>query len=410
MKILYIPLDERPCNFYYPQLIASVQTDLDLVVPPLAALGNKKQPAAVDALWEWIWGQVAGCQFALLSIEMLVYGGLLPSRLHQDSVEVLCERLHQIRDLKRKNPGLEILASNLIMRTPAYNSSEEEPEYYEYFGEAIFQWGWFEDKQARQGLTVEEAEEFDRIQRHLPAVYLEDYRERRQRNLAVNQAAIALVKANILSFLSIPQDDCAQYGFTALDQQQIVRTMIEQRLQQRIHFYPGADEVGCTLLARAYSQLKGVRRKIYLLYSAVTSETLVPLYEDRPLGESLKAHILAAGAQVVSTPQEADFILAVNTPGKVMQEAWDNPIKDLTYTTYRNLPFFCGSHCHVAQGRAAGCDRRRRLCQWWRNRTCPITRRHQSLGPAPGLCRLEHQLQYDWDSTSHRHCRPWQQR
>jgi len=340
MKILYIPLDERPCNFYYPQLIASLQPDLELVVPPLPALGQKKHPADIDALWRWIEGQVMGCEFALLSIDMLVYGGLLPSRLHQDSVEVLRERLHRIRVLQLNNPGLEIFASSLIMRTPAYNSSEEEPDYYEQFGKAIFQWGWFEDKQARRGLTAEETAEFERVQRHVPAVHLEDYRQRRRRNLAVNVEAIALVKAGIISFLSIPQDDCAQYGFTTLDQQQVVRTLIEQHLQQHIHFYPGADEVGCTLLARACSQHQGRRCKIYPFYSAVAADSIVPLYEDRPLGESLKSHILAVGAQVVSTPQDADFILAVNTPGKVMQEAWDNPIKDLTYTTCRNLPFF----------------------------------------------------------------------
>ncbi|NET61944.1 MAG: DUF4127 family protein [Symploca sp. SIO2E6] len=340
MKILYIPLDERPCNFYYPQMIANLQDKLELVVPPLELLGSKKQAAVLHQLWPWIKAKSTTCHSAILSIEMLVYGGLLPSRLHQDSLEKLTANLHQIRLLKQDHPELQILASNLIMRTPAYNSSEEEPSYYEEFGEAIFNWGWLQDKENREGLTPKEREKFTQIEQKLPQAYLADYRSRRQKNREINQETINLVEEGVISFLSIPQDDCAKYGFTAIDQQQIVLRIIEKRLQRRIHLYPGADEVGCTLLARAYSQLTGLRRKLYPLYSSVNSETIIPLYEDRPLGESLKSHILAAGGQVVSSPQAADFVLAVNTPGKKMQEAWDNPIKDLTYTSDRNLRFF----------------------------------------------------------------------
>ncbi len=295
-KILYIPLDERPCNLYYPQIIARLKDELELVVPPVELLGSKKQPANISHLWDWVKAKSAICHSAILSIEMLVYGGLLPSRLHQDSVEQLTENLNQIRLLKQNNPELQILASNLIMRTPAYNSSEEEPSYYEEFGEAIFHWGWFQDKQHREGLTPQEKEKLAQVERELPQAYLQDYRTRRQRNREINQRVINLVEKGIISFLSIPQDDCAKYGFTAIDQQQIVLRIIEKRLQRRIHLYPGADEVGCTLLARAYSQLKGLRRKIYLLYSSVNSETIIPLYEDRPLGESFKVSYPSSGS------------------------------------------------------------------------------------------------------------------
>jgi hypothetical protein len=340
ITVLYLPLDERPCNFTYPQAIANLQNTLQLFVPPRSLLGRKKKPADCDRLWEWVEANISRCQGAILSLEMLVYGGLLPSRLHQDSLEVLRDRIARISTLKEKQPDLKILASNLIMRSPTYNSSEEEPDYYEKFGAAIFRWGWLQDKQRREGLTETEREELRCIDRELPQAYLQDYRQRRERNLSINKQAIALVETGIIDFLSIPQDDCAIYGFTACDRQEIVQEIIAKRLQTKIHLYPGADEVGCTLLARFYSQIQGIRRKIYVFYSSIFSEQIIPLYEDRPLGESLKSHVLAAGGCLVSSPEEADFILAVNTPGQIMQEAWDNPMKDLTYTTHRNLLFF----------------------------------------------------------------------
>ncbi len=340
MKLIYVPLDERPCNFEYPQLIAQLQTNLQLVVPPRPLLSQKKQAAKIDDLWHWLIENVANCQIAILSIEMLVYGGLLPSRLHQDTVETLTERLCRIRQLKEGSPGLEILASNLIMRTPTYNSDEEEPHYYANYGEKIFRWGWLQDKEQRGKLTSNEKTELDLIGQELPENYLADYQARRARNIAVNLAVLTLVQESVISFVSIPQDDSAPFGFTAMDQQQVVSQVRDHRLQRQVHLYPGADEVGCTLLARAYSQRLTKAPNIYLLYSAVTSEQIVPLYEDRPLGESVKAHVLAAGAQIVSTPEAADIVLAVNTAGQVMHEAWNQKYKDITYSSFRNLRVF----------------------------------------------------------------------
>jgi hypothetical protein len=340
MKLLYLPLDERPCNVFYPQMIAELQTDVQLMVPPLSHLGQKKQAAETSRLWDWLTENITNCQAALLSIEMLVYGGLLPSRLHQNSAATLVQKLHHLRHFKAEHPHLEIFASNLIMRTPAYNSSEEEPDYYEAYGERIFTWGWLQDKDQRVGLTAAEQTQLAQIQEELPVEYLQDYQTRRACNVAVNLAVIKLVQEGVISFLSIPQDDSAPYGFTAIDQRQVVSQVTALRLQQQVHLYPGADEVGCTLLARAYNQLRDRSPQIYLLYSSVHSEHIVPLYEDRPLGESVKAHVLAAGAQVVATPETADVVLAVNTAGQVMQEAWDQSTKDITYTSFRNLRFF----------------------------------------------------------------------
>ena len=93
-------------------------------------------------------------------------------------------------------------------------------------------------------------------------------------------------------------------------------------------------------MARAYHQTQAKPCKVYPLWSSVCGEQLIPLYEDRPMGESLKSHILAAGAQLVTSPEQADVVLAINSPGKVMQESWDQPHKDVTYSSYRNLRFF----------------------------------------------------------------------
>ncbi len=338
--ILYIPLDERPCNYDYPQMIATLAPEVELVVPDALLLGQKRQPAHLEALWDWVEQQVITCRVAILSVEMLIYGGLLPSRLHQETETVLQSRLDRLKNLKQNHPHLLIFASNLIMRTPHYDSSEEEPDYYANHGQQIFRWGWLSDRLNREGLTPEETDELADLAAAIPELYLQDYRDRRKKNLTINQGAIALVQSGVIDFLAIPQDDSAPYGFTALDQKRVIQTIIDQRLQQKVHLYPGADEVGCTLLSRAYLHLTQKTCRLYSLFSSVCGDQIIPLYEDRPLGESLKSHILAAGAHVAPMPDQADVILAINTAGKVMQESWDQAAKDVTYSSYRNLRFF----------------------------------------------------------------------
>ncbi|MEM9138112.1 MAG: DUF4127 family protein, partial [Cyanobacteria bacterium P01_F01_bin.42] len=345
-KILYTPLDERPCNYKYPQMIAALAPELELVVPQPNLLGNKKRPANTERLWSWIQTQAGSCQAIILSIEMLVYGGLLPSRLHQQSQLNLEARLQRLKILKLNHPNLLIFASSLIMRTPRYNSSEEEPHYYAKQGKNIFRWGWLRDRQQRSELSLKESKELESLNALIPNVDLRDYRQRRQKNIEVNKMAIDLVDNGIIDFLAIPQDDSARYGFTALDQKQVVDRIIERRLQQQVHLYPGADEVGCTLLARAYLQLGKKSCRFYPLISSVRGELIVPLYEDRPLGESLKSQILAAGAHIATEQDQADVVLAINSAGKVMQESWDQRRKDITYSSYRNLRFFAD---HIRQ-------------------------------------------------------------
>ena len=69
---------------------------------------------------------------------MLLYGGIIPSRLHHFSLEELTGRLDAVRELKKRNPKLKIFAFALIMRCPSYSSSDEEPDYYEICGREIF--------------------------------------------------------------------------------------------------------------------------------------------------------------------------------------------------------------------------------------------------------------------------------
>lgn len=339
-RILYVPLDERPCNYHFPQMALAVREDIRLAVPEPELLGRKKEPGNIEGLWEFVKRESEGCDAAVLSAEMLFYGGLLPSRLHHLPESWQLECINRVRNLKKERPWMKIYFFQLIMRTPRYNSSDEEPDYYGEYGERIFRRAYLMDQGERCGLDGEDAKELERLEEEIPGAWIEDYEYRRAYNLQLNRLVLKLAEEGTIDFLCIPQDDSCEYGYTARDQKVITGEIRRLGLQRKVLMYPGADEAGCTLTARAVAELTGMRPKVYAFYASVMAPSLIPLYEDRCMAESLKAHVTAVGGRLVSSPDEADFILAINSPGRIMEESAAQNEADITYTSFRSLPWF----------------------------------------------------------------------
>ncbi|HBT46925.1 MAG TPA: hypothetical protein DEA73_03450, partial [Peptococcaceae bacterium] len=76
--------------------------------------------------------------------------------------------------------------------------------------------------------------------------------------------------------------------------------------------FPGTDEVGLVLVARA--ALEGEEKNIYVSYAPGAGPATIAGYEDVPIGENLSAHIKALGCQEVKDLGAADLALVVNTP------------------------------------------------------------------------------------------------
>lgn len=354
MKSLLLPLDERPCNLYFPQLLAATSDSLNLIVPEKKMLGDKRKGADLTEIRSFLMNHT-DVDAMVISMDMLLYGGLLPSRIHHASMEELKKRLDVIREVKKANPELRIYAFQCIMRCPQYNSGEEEPEYYEQYGYRIFRSAYLKDKKKRTGISDAEEKELSEIS--VPAEILSDYEHRREINRNMNLETLKLLKEGVIDFLVIPQDDSAPYGYTAMDQKKVLAEIHAEHLEYRTMVYPGADEVGMSLLARAYNAYYHRKPLIYPFYASVLGPQIVPLYEDRPMLESMKSHIRVTGGQMVLSPEQATHIVAVNSPGKVMQESFDAE-KDITYTSYRNLPAFVDEiRYYVEQGKKVGlCD------------------------------------------------------
>lgn len=321
-NILYIPLDERPCNADFVPLVAK-DTDYKITIPKEALTGNKKIAADTEAIWAYLFDNINCFDAAILSIDMLLYGGIVPSRLHHFPLEKCFESMQRLRKLKSLNKDIKIYAFHLIMRCPSYSSSDEEPDYYELYGKELFDYGSLSHKASMDLLTEESLDILTDLKNLIPNDVLKDYTSRRSINLSVNMAVLDLLADNSIDFLVIPQDDSAPYGFTAADQDKLRKYIHHNKLNFKAFMYPGADEVGLTLLARLINEDNGLKPRIYPRFSSTKGPFTIPLYEDRLLNETVKYHILSSGGIPVDSLADCDIVLMVNSPPDKMVEAWE---------------------------------------------------------------------------------------
>lgn len=324
-KIIYLAADERPCNYQHPDLIFDI-SDTELIKPPISIMGQKKEAADVDKIQKWLLSNLNQADQVVLSIELLIFGGILPSRIHNLSRDELFKRLDFLKKIKAIKPNLKIYVFNLITRVPAYNSSDEEPEYYADYGEAIYKFGFLKDKNNRTDLTDLELKELKRVKNEIPSAVKKDYLKRRKSNHLLNIKVLELLKEEIIDFLIYPMDDNSEYGFSASERNMLLKKAVEENLTERLMSYPGADESGVVLLSRALTKKYNYQPRVFIKYATSKGKNIIPPLEDRPLEITVKEQLAAAGSVAVNDINDADYLLFVNTPSsttmKVM-EKWD---------------------------------------------------------------------------------------
>ena len=245
----------------------------------------------------------------MVCLETLTLGGMIPARRVSDPLDEVLARLAVLREVRALNPALSIYAFGVVVRVAHDNDPHEEKPYYGQWGRELRAYGVALDRLARHGEGERSA--LEAAESALPPEILADWLGTRRRNHALHLAALELVKAGVIAHLCLTLDDTAEYGLAALDRRALEARTDALELWSRVDIYPGADEVPCTLIARALCPRPP---RAWVVYSGLNGSQTGLIYEDRPAGELVRAHLRAAGCRLADTPAEADFVLTVNTP------------------------------------------------------------------------------------------------
>jgi hypothetical protein len=348
LRIILLPLDERPVNTRYPAMLAAM-AGAQLILPPPHLLSALRHPADADALAEWLFGAAREADAAIVSVEMLAFGGLIASRTTDTP---LADALHRLDTLgKLRAAGLAtIYAFNVITRIPDANDAVEEPEYWAMHGRALHRYsGLLHREAAGQPARAER----EAARAALPDAVVADFARRRLRNHTLNLHVLGLAADSALDTLVLSSDDTSEYGLGSQEKAWLATWARRLELpESRLLMYPGADEVGCVLLLRAL--LAGQRApRFYIHYAIEGDQAIIAPYEDSPVAVTVERQVRALGGVIVDAPDQADFLLAVNTPTRIRQE-YDPAHPDLDAERARRAPMLAAFALAVRDALRAG--------------------------------------------------------
>jgi Protein of unknown function (DUF4127) len=330
--VLFLPCDTRPPTLEYPLQLGKM-AGLNVRTPPLEVLNDLNRPGDTARIADWLLEHATTAHAAIITLETLCLGGMIPARRVSDSLEDALARLEVLREVKRLNPEIRLLAYGVIVRVAHDNDPLEEQPYYGEWGKQLRLVSEWTDRVER-GADPAKLEE---ARGAVPQDILEDWLGTRERNHALHHRALEMVADETLEHLCLTLDDTTPYGLAARDRRRLEARAEALGVWGKVDLYPGADEVAAVLLGRVALGDQPAP-KVFVRYPSSLSETSVMLYEDRPLGELVKAHLRGAGCVIADSFEAADFVLGVNAP--TLKQSHREPDFEVVDTAARHLWMF----------------------------------------------------------------------
>lgn len=333
-KIGFIPIDNRPVCYTLPKMIANIDSDVKLYLPPKNLLGSLTKNANRNAIFEWL-EDINDIDYLIISADTLIYGGLIPSRRSNDNKNEIEKRLLKLRNILLKKNNCKTLVFSSIMRISNNNYNEEEKEYWSQFGKKIFKYSYELHRFEVEGSNTAK-DNATQIAKEIPSEILIDWLTTRERNFSINKEYVKMLDDGIFDTLIFSKDDCAKYGFN-VKEANYFKVLSQNR--KNLLVKTGADEIPLTMLSRCISDSKTI--KIAPIFTNPTETNLISKYEDVSVINSVKSQILTAGASV-SKPEEADLIMYVNN----FKEEQGELVMDVRTTPFEgelqkfNKPYF----------------------------------------------------------------------
>lgn len=260
-KIIFVPLDSRPCNADWPKSILH-GVGFDLISPPKEMLGSYAEPGSPESIYDYIASELAAGNILNISADMMVYGGLIPSRRDLLEIDLALVRIGKLFDLKTRLPN--------------------NPFYL-----------------------------FSTLLRSLPEVAAQV----RSRNLDIAHTLVEMAKLSDLDLLVFSKDDNLPNGPQKAESMALLDLARALVLGERLKIVNGADELNICFIAKTLSAFYKIKPRIFVLAPVEKLRMVLP-YEDEPLSEIIRSHIDLCGGQIAKTKEEADIILAVNPPDR----------------------------------------------------------------------------------------------
>lgn len=306
MTVLLVPLDSRPpCTQFVEQL--SRLAGIRLVLPPPELLDKYRTPADRAGLRDWLRHQAPTADAAIVSVDMLLHGGLLASRLGEGTAADAEAVLGTLAELHRSHPRLKIFAFSIIPRLLVADNADSAR-----YQKKMLEYSVLKD----EVLTFENPLDRDKLQQvsaQIPPAVVVRYLSLYEANTQLNFRLVAMAEEGVLAGLVIGQDDGYPFGLPNMVKSRL-NYYVSHRpvLAERVFITRGTDEVALTLLGRVASLASAYRPRVFVQYSHAGAPGMVMPYMPHSVARTIAEKVGLVGGTLVDRKEEADFVLFVH--------------------------------------------------------------------------------------------------
>ena len=301
LKVLVIPLDSRPACTTFVVELAKI-ANINIILPPNEILDNYQQPANKDALINWLKQTAPKVDYAIISTDMLIHGGLLNSRLATGTLADEEKALTTLQEVHNNNPHLKLSIFNIIPRIWL-------PDNASKYQQQILEYSKLKDK-ASQTNAESDFASLKILEQTIPTDIIENYNALFERNYNLNVRLLNLVQDNVISNLVIGQDDGQQYGISNIVKNRLYKDIEKLNNKENINITRGTDEVALTLLGQIIGEKSSLKVKV--IYNNSNSPSIIMPYMPHSVDKTIQEKLKIINLTRVDNEAEADFILFVN--------------------------------------------------------------------------------------------------
>jgi hypothetical protein len=334
MRILYVPLDNRPVNT--TNVVKQGEASGFEIVMPTAYIGGKPLDPTndfgnPDSIVSWIDSQIGGSfDGFILSTDMIAFGGLIPSRelVYSDTeasseVSAAKSRLDVIDRIQSAYPGKPIYLLDTVMRlaSTSYVSGLDQDSYSNFrrmMGEPRREYTNHGD--IKSGYAhMPGSGSYQSANYGLSGTDVLAYYRKRGVKFDINWYTMEKVRANSDTFVVYGVDDANRDG-VQINEINWLKGRINAWLggyqgqhSGRAMIMPDADGLGMALLGKMATKHYGIFTDIYVSYFGTHGSQITNAYEYLTIDENIDLHIKLMGARRATSRSAAQVDLLVQT-------------------------------------------------------------------------------------------------
>lgn len=315
VTVVVVPLDDRPVTAQLPRLLGAI-AGVRVAEPPRPMLGRYLTPGDSAGILRWLRDDAPRDAHAyVVSNDMIVYGGLVASRIPGVSRGTAYTRLQDLAALRASRPNASFAVFGTVMRlaptgVPKLGAAASFPFAGGDVWGAIQQYANLPDPP-----PTDQQRAFAAMLRAQLGPALDAYLDTRARDRDVDLFALRTAAEGGFDRIVLGQDDAGPVGLHLRDLAALRAFAAAWLPPSRASIEPGADELAMALLSAALAREAAVVPRVRVIYSRPDGGSVNDPLEFAPIATTIADLIRTCGARPASDGEPADVDLFVRVAG-----------------------------------------------------------------------------------------------